>query len=410
MKIFTSLIRIFLITFVLSGIAYSQISNNFQLANRFMQQQEFEKALPIFKKIVNENPTEYYFFERYIQCYIGLKQYDEALDVFEELNPIKNLGAQAQVLKAQLFYFKEDTAQAFSIWDKNIADNPTNLQLYINTANVMSDMKEFDRAVNTLREARSVFNNQQLFYSEISNTLLQAGNYESAVQEWISWLTAQPDQISNIQRLLLRFDDEFLNDITILELEDALQEISVTNPAYNSLFRFQVWLLQENKLYRRALASAKAFEESTSNFNYSLFQLGRSLRVNKEYDLAVQAFTYYIEKAQGNVKWQSQQELATVYSEWAKQLDDYNVGVHEQRDSLYRKALTELNTILGETSSYRNLNAVLLMKSEIVLDHLHDLNQAAEVLTRLNNISKNNDLPEEFYIQGRIHIANKKYR
>lgn len=410
MKRFTSLLGILFICLMLSDVNFAQISNNFQLANRFMQQQNYEKALPLFKKLVSENPTEYFFFERYMQCYIELKQYDQALDAYEELNPSIKLGPQAKVIKAQLFYFKEDTAQAFTIWNSNIDENPKNLQLYINTANVLSNMKEFDKSVAILREARVVFQNSQLFFNEISTTLLQAGNYEGAVQEWISWLTVQPDQISNIQRLLLRFNDPFLNDITILELEDALQKMAVSNPAYSSLFRFQVWLLQENKLYRRALASAKAFEESTNNFNYSLFQLGRSLRANKEFELAEQAFSYYIEKAQGNVKWQSRQELATVYSEWAKQLDDYNIGVHQQKDSLYKKSLTQLNTILGETSSYRNINKVLLMKSEIVLDHLHDLQQANEVLAILNNLSKDTETAEEFYIEGRIHIANKKYR
>lgn len=410
MKRFTSLLGILFICLMLSDVNFAQISNNFQLANRFMQQQNYEKALPLFKKLVSENPTEYFFFERYMQCYIELKQYDQALDAYEELNPSIKLGPQAKVIKAQLFYFKEDTAQAFTIWNSNIDENPKNLQIYINTANVLSNMKEFDKSVAILREARVVFQNSQLFFNEISTTLLQAGNYEGAVQEWISWLTVQPDQISNIQRLLLRFNDPFLNDITILELEDALQKMAVSNPAYSSLFRFQVWLLQENKLYRRALASAKAFEESTNNFNYSLFQLGRSLRANKEFELAEQAFSYYIEKAQGNVKWQSRQELATVYSEWAKQLDDYNIGVHQQKDSLYKKSLTQLNTILGETSSYRNINKVLLMKSEIVLDHLHDLQQANEVLAILNNLSKDTETAEEFYIEGRIHIANKKYR
>lgn len=407
---FKFIFGIIFFSLLMCELNFAQINNSFQLANRYMQQQQYDKALPLFKNIVKENPTEFYFFERFMQCYIELKQYDEALQSYNQIKPAKTIGPQAKVIEGQLYYFKEDTAKAFSIWENNIENNPTNLQLYINTANVLSGLKEFDKAVTILRDARVVFENPNLFFNEISNTLLQSGNYEGAVQEWINWLKVQPDQISNIQRLLLRFNDPFLNDITILELDDALENMAVTNPAYNSLFRFQVWLLQENQLYRRALASAKAFEVSTSNFNYSLFQLGRSLRVNKEFELAVQAFNYYVENAHGNVQWQSRQELATVYSEWAKQLDDYNIGVHQLRDSLFTKALEQLDTIIDETTSYRNISTVLLMKSEIVLDHLHDIDQASEVLARLNNISKNSELPEEFYVQGRIHIANKKYR
>lgn len=374
-----------------------------------MQQQNYEVALPIFRRLVEQNPTEYYFFERYIECFIQLKKYDEALQSISELNPSPNFQAQAKVLEGQLYYFKEDTTQAFSIWNKNLQTNSKNLQIYISTANTMSELKEFSKAVRVLRSARTIFNNQQLFFNDISSTLLQSGNYEGAVKEWIDWLVAQPDQISNIQRSLLRFNDPLLNDITILEIDDKLNEIPINNPAYNTLFRFQIWLLQENKLYRRAVASATAFESSTSNLNYSLFQLGRSLRRNKEYELAAQAFNYYITRATGNVKWQSQEELAKVYTEWAKQIDDFNLDFSNQRDTLFSKSLEQLNLIIKNANSYRYISRVLLLKSEIVLDYSYDLDAAKSILKMLQSINQNEETAEEFYIQGRIEIAHKEY-
>jgi outer membrane protein assembly factor BamD (BamD/ComL family) len=167
--------------------------------------------------------------------------------------------------------------------------------------------------------------------------------------------------------------------------------------------------LQENKLYRRALASATAFESSTSNFNYSLFQLGRSLRRNKEYELATKAFEYYINQADGNVKWQSQEELAKVYTEWAKQIEDFNLDFTNQRETLFSKALKQLNLIIENAPSYRNMSRVLLLKSEIVLDYSHDLDATENILARLKNLNSKEETAEEFYIQGRIQIAKKEY-
>lgn len=389
--------------------AEAQLGNEFQIANRFMQQQNYEAALPIFQKLVTENPDEFYFFDRFIECYIQLKEYDKALEAISELKPSNGLNPQSKVIEGQLYHFKGDSATAYSIWSSNLTVNSRNLQLYISTANTMSELKEFSKAIEVLRSAREVFNNPQLFFSDISNTLLQAGNYEGAIEEWIKWLIAQPDQISNIQRTLLRFNDPLLNDITILEIDDKLNEIAINDPAYSILFRFQIWLLQENKLYRRALASATAFESSTSNFNYSLFQLGRSLRRNKEYELATQAFYYYINKAEGNVKWQSQEELAKVYTEWAKQMDDFNLDFTNQRDTLFSKALAQLNFIIENAPSYRYLSRVLLLKSEIVLDYSHDLASAEQILIKLQELNKEEETAEELYIQGRIEIAQKEY-
>jgi predicted negative regulator of RcsB-dependent stress response len=409
LKNLTAISITFLILILIPISVTAQLGNEFQIANRFMQQQNYEAALPLFEKLVEDNPQEFYFLERYIECFVQLKKYDEALKAITDLKPLPNVASQTKVLEGELYHFKGDKDKAYSIWDKNIDQNSRNLQIYISTSNVMSDLKEFQKAVEVLRKAREVFNNPQLFFNDISNTLLQSGNYEAAVQEWIDWLTVQPDQISNIQRSLLRFNDPLLNDITILEIDDKLNEISITNPAYSTLFRFQIWLLQENKLYRRALASATAFENSTSNLNYSLFQLGRSLRRNKEFELAVTAFEYYVERTQGNVKWQSQEELAKVYSEWAKQLDDFNVDFTDSKTSLYSKALEQLNLIISNAPNYRNLSNVLLLKSEIVLDNLHDINEAKNILATLRSINSENEIPEEFYIQGRIEIANKQF-
>ncbi len=408
----TIYLKSILITWILifaGNSALAQIGNEFQIANRFVQQQKYEQALPLFKKMVAENPNEYFFFERYIECFIQLKQYDEGLEAVDGVLNSSNYSAQAKVLEAQLYHFKNDTAKAYDIWNSNLEQFPRNLQLYISTSNVMSEMGEYTKAVKVLRDARIQFNNSQLFFNDISTTLLQSGNYEGAVEEWISWLTAQPDQISNIQRMLLRYNDPLLNDVTILEIDDKLQEMSVTNQAYNTLFRFQVWLLQENKLYRRALASATAFEESTRNFNYSLFQLGRSLRYNKEFELAVSAFEYYIENAQGNVALQSREELAKVYSEWAKQLDDFDIDFHNQKDSLFSKALEQLNLIIDSGIAYRHLQRVLVLKSEIVLDFNHDLAEAKTVLRKLNTLTPDEETAQEFYLEGRIHLAEKQF-
>jgi len=404
-----SIILFALLLGLIPNNAEAQLGNEFQLANRFMQRQNYEAALPLLQKLVNENPDEFYFLDRFVQCYIQLKQYDEALEAISESKPTSNFQSQANVLEGQLYYFKGDTSSAFSIWESNLDRNSRNLQIYISTANTMTELKEFEKAVDVLKSARILFNNSQLFFNDISNTLLQSGNYEAAIEEWINWLIAKPDQISTIQRSLLRFNDPLLNDITILEIDDKLNEIAINNPAYNTLFRFQIWLLQENKLYRRALASATAFESSTSNFNYSLFQLGRSLRRNKEYDLAAQAFQYYIDRSNGNVKAQSQEELAKVYTDWAKQIDDFNLDFTNQREELFSKALEQLNYIIENTPNYRYLSRVLLLKSEIVLDYSYDLTAAQNILERLRKLNTEQESAEEFYIQGRIEIAQKEY-
>ena len=96
----------FIIYFLFTIEVSAQLGNQFQIGNRFMQQQNYESALPIFKKLVDENPSEYFFFERYIECFIQLKQYEKGLDAIANLDSRSDYQAQSAVLKGQLYpYF-----------------------------------------------------------------------------------------------------------------------------------------------------------------------------------------------------------------------------------------------------------------------------------------------------------------
>lgn len=387
----------------------AQINNQFQIANRLIQQQRYEEALSILERVNQQEPEVFLFFDRLIECHIQLKKYDTAIGLIENgVRQSRNVG-ESNILLGEVYHLKGDTTQAYTIWSENLEVFPNKLQLYMNTANTMMDRREYLRAIEIYEQGRVVFNNNQLFMSDIPGAYMQAGKYENAIIEWLNIIRSNPQQVSGIQRMLLRYNDPLLYDITIIELEDSIADLALSDPIYSSFYELQIWLLLENELYRRAFSTAREFESRTSNFNFSLFNVGRKLVENNEFDLALSAFNYYSENSYGEIKWRAEEEKAIVYTKWAKYLDDYSLDFTGKKDSLYQAAVNILDNLVEQTQTYSRIERVYLKKAELALDFVHDIEAAKESTKMLKSQRNMFESAEAGYLDGRIYLALQEY-
>jgi len=406
----TSKILLLLTLFLFLGnYVLAQNSINYQIANSLLQKQKYEEALPLFEELTDKQPEIQIFFDQYAECLIQLKRYEQAINAsLSRIN--KNINkSQTRILLGKLYHLNGDTTMAFKTWQKNINEQPGNLQIYNNTARAMTERREFKKAVSVYLDARKKLNNPQIFFGDIANAYMQAGNYEKAIGEYLNLLTDSPQQIGLIQRNLLRYKDPILYDIAIIEINEKLNSLSTQHPSYQYLHSLHIWLLQENELFRRAVSAAREYEQKTTDLTYSLFNLGRRLIENNEYELAEEAFSYYIENGTREIRWRSMEELANTNIRWAEYLDDYGLSSSVKKDSLYRTAFELLVSLEQNTNTYPRLDRVYITQAEISLDFLHNSDQASEYLQKLKGIAPASRKAEINYIEGRIYLYQQEY-
>jgi len=408
MKI-NKILFLFIIAALCAHTVFAQNNINYQIANSLLQKQNYEEALPLFEELVNEQPDVQIFFDQYTECLIQLKQYEKAITASHKRIE-KNINtSQTRILLGKLYHLNGDTTKAFNTWQKNIKEQPGNLQVYKNTARAMTERREFSKAVDIYLEARKRLNNEQIFFGDIANAYMQAADYGKAIGEYLNLLMTSPQQIGLIQRNLLRYKDPILYDVAIIEINEKLNSLSTQHPSYQNLHLLHIWLLQENKLYRRAVSAAREYEEKTSDLTYSLFNLGRRLVENNEFELAREAFSYYIENGTKEISWRSMEELANTNIRWAEYLDDFGLSSPVTKDSLYQAAFNLLSSLESQTETYPRLDNVYITQAEISLDYLHDKRQALSYVEKLKDIAPNSREAEINYIEGRIFLYDKKY-
>lgn len=385
-------------------------SNEFRIANQYMQQQNFEDALPILRELHQEYPETYTFYDHLAEALINLKYYNEAIEISKESLLAEQNVTRTRIKLAEIYHTSGNREQAADTWQTVLDNNPRQIQIYHLVASSMIDRREYSKAIDLYTLSREVFENPSLFTNEIANAYMQSGQFEKAVNEYYAVIEEAPQQMSFVQQRFLRMRDDNLYNIAALELEDYLLELDIRHPAYSQLYQLLSWLLLEIEEYRRALVFARQYESRTEQTNYSLFSLGNRLRSAREFDIAGDAYGYYIEAQSGPVT-RATEEKATTYLQWARYLNQQGIGTYQQADDLYREAYRLNESIIETSPNYNRKERVLTSLVDLSLDHFKEIEKANLWFDDLSSYAtrENSAKPYTLYAEGRIALFNKDY-
>ena len=233
---------------ICTGSAHAQNERGrFEVALRLMQQQRFDDALPILERLYENQPQTFIYFDRLIECDIELKQYERALDRIKEFKRKGTNTALVGVIEGEIYFFVGEKERAMTLWFENLNRNPGLLQVYINTARTMTERRAYTEALEVYEKARVQFKNPMLFMSEVPMIYMQAGEYDKAIIAWLELIQNSPNQASGFQRMLFRYNDPILYDISAIEIEAFLSDLSPEDVLYGTFYELQIWLLLETQ-------------------------------------------------------------------------------------------------------------------------------------------------------------------
>lgn len=395
---------------LLHNSAKAQQNRGYIQANQLLQQRNYEEAARQFEQLYQKEPNRYLYLDKFTESLVNLKRYDQAIEITQQAIEQGRLDPQASIRLGELYHISGKSQKAIQIWEKVLREYKGDQQVYLRVARTAKERKEFEKATEIFQKLRSQSGNSNIIISELGETYLQAGDYENAMKEFLELIRKTPDRLNYVQRRLMRFRDNYIYEVAILEISDFLDELSTEHPSYRQLQQLEIWLLMERKLFERAVVTAKNIEEESSSLTYTLFNLGSELLAEQQFKLAEQAYSYYISNEISAVSTQSREELANVYIEWAQYLENHNLDLSSKRSSLYQQAFTILETLHQNTPNYQRIAQVLTTLSELSLEVLHAPKKAEKYLSDLRNLSENNRRPaNEYHIEGRLLLYHGDY-
>ena len=406
-----SLSAVLMVIFLVTAISPLQAqSNKFRIANQYMQQEKYEDALPVLRELHEENPDIYTFYDHLAETLINLKMYDEAIEISNSAIRSGHHVTRTRIKLAEIHHISGNTDRAAEIWQIVLDENPRQIQIFHNVAASMIDRREYEKALQIYLKSREVFDNPTLFTNEIASAYMQSGQFEKAVNEYYSIITEAPQQMGFVQQRFLRMRNDELYSIASLELEDYLLELDIQHPAYSQLYQLLSWLLLETNEYRRAFVFARQFESRTEQTNFSLYSLGNRLRSARQYEIAADAYSYYVESGTGPVT-RATEEKATTYIMWSRYLDQEGIGTYSQSEDLYNEAYSLNESIVESSLNYNRKDRVLTNLIDLSLDHFKEVSKASRWYKDLSAFAARETSAKPFtlYAEGRIALFNQNY-
>lgn len=392
MRSFIPLILIILFTFHVSRFtAFSQTEpdtkllpfqqqaelpvNEPQLAMRFFQARDYEKAVQLYENLYNQQSSSYYY-TYYLQCLIELKEYKKADKLIRDKRKSDPRVAKYLVDQGYLSFREGDGDKARKLYEKAMEELLPDQQQVFDLANAFILKGENSYAIEVYLKGRELLKGAYPFSFELANVYQRSGNYPKLFEEYLNLLDVNESYLRTVQD---RLQNVLINDPENAKNEQ-FREVLLTrvqrnpdNPAYANLLW---WYSVQQKDFELALIQAKALDRRRQEQGDRILELARLALANQQYQVALDAYTYLLAKG----------EAFPYYNISLVEWTNTRFFQVTSRGAPSPKELTDLEKEFSNVLERvgENNNSVVLMQNLAHLEafYLANPGEAEEILTR----------------------------
>lgn len=174
----------------------------------YYRQNDYEKAIPTVKKLI---PFDEDYKEDLANLYVHTKQYDNALELLDDLENSWGQSDIRNALRARIFKMTGNTQGAIDDLEQRVVDNPKNEREYLNLIFLYSDQGETEKAFETAKHLLASNPKSKLVHLALYKFYLTDNKFEKAIASMKIVFTADEVDKDTKYRVLsdfIRFVDE----------------------------------------------------------------------------------------------------------------------------------------------------------------------------------------------------------
>ncbi len=277
------------ILFLFSIFSFSQ---NDQLALNYFEKGEFEKALSLFEQLANKQPSNYYFFEKVMDCYQQLEQYEKAEKAIEERKK-RYYQPMLHIELGYNFQLQKNQSKADKNYQKAIDELSLNANYGYQIAGVFEKKSLLDWALKTYETAqkqRPTLN----FDFQIALLEGQLGNVSGMIEKLLLYSFTNRQNVAMVQSYFSRF----LQDDVSETFSDTLRKTLIKKTQTDQdIFwnQYLSWFFVNNKEFNKAFIQEKAiYKRNPENFN-TIVSLATLALEEKQYETAKDILNFVIQ-------------------------------------------------------------------------------------------------------------------
>lgn len=407
---FKKALSIFL--FVLVELSsFGQNNTTEQLAAQYFQNGEFDKAAELYEELYEKNPTIFYY-NNLFQTLIKTNNYSKAERLIKKrLKQFPN-EVRLNVELGYLYSISGDDKKANKQY-QSVIDNLVNNQQYIyEIANAFINRQLYDYSIDVYLKSRKLSGNNTSFSIELAMLYELRGRINEMMDEYLNLILADANYLNYVQtrlQVVLNSDKESKRSDLI---KSAIYRRYQKMPDNQLIASLMMWYSLQIKDFELAFLQAKAIDRRFKDNGSNVYELAELCFNNKEFDIAIEAYQYIINKGESNLYFISA-KIGLLNTKYHKIISKVIIN-QKELESLENEYLKTLNEI------GRDANTILLMKNlaHIYAFYSQKIEKAVSILNEaiaITNADKKNiavcklELADIYLFSGEVWEATLLY-
>ncbi len=391
----------------------------FKLAQSFEKNGDFSKAEEIYFELYQRNNQNIDYFNGLVRCKKAQNKFSEILPLIDEQFNFRKTF-ELFLLAGEIHWLTGNYEQAKSYWQNAISTNPRSDSTYLKIAEVQSNLRQFNYAIETLLNGRKNLGSKILFNNELINLYLITGNIENCIDEMFSGFDLNRDFNWLQAKISLLIENKKFREIFEKKIKSRENNIN-----YKSIY---AWFLYSVKEFDKALHINQELDESTKAGGAVVYRFAQTAISDGEFDIALKAFEYIVSMGKKSPYLSSailgiakatdfkisQRKLVDkdlikkVIDQYERALENFSPNSAPFFETKYRIAQL-CSQYLGEFSRAESILKELLknqyypiiLKSKLLLGDIyifeHKFNDALNIYREVQNSAKNSK-PYEYFL------------
>ena len=277
--------------------AQAQIDKTQALAKQYFQTGDYEKASKMFEELWKDNPQNTYYYTSLFTAYIRLNDYESAEKIVKKQIK-KNKDNPNFQIDLGYIYSQNNNEKAAEEQYKDVIDNlPADMNTVRSVASKFINVNQNDYAIESYLKGRDILKDKSLFGFELGNVYLRDNKPKEAVATYLALMDENPNYKKSIQNVLTNSID---NDGVQDALETQLYSLVQKNPNKDHYAELLIWLFTHQEDYEQALIQAKALDKRNQEEGSRIIVLADNALKEKQYDAAIDGYTYIQSKGEFN--------------------------------------------------------------------------------------------------------------
>lgn len=265
-------------------------SQNPQLAIHYYNRGEYEKAASILEELVDKDPNQSMFFEKLVDCYNQLRDYDRSVTLIQKRIEQEPNDLVNNFLLGNIYELKGDTASAEKAYRSVVRKVKNQPGMANKLAQSFQERGKFEWALETYKQVIDIEGSGANYLFPMASLHYRLGQYEEMIDRYLTALILRPQSSSFILNYFQRYLPEDYLEVLESKVIALLQKSNA-----EGLNEVLAWTYIQKNDFAMAYRQLRAIDKRQNENGHRLFKLGKEAIQADQFKDADRIFEYIIE-------------------------------------------------------------------------------------------------------------------